>query len=514
MNDSSDILSDIPRGAVRRDGIETRLEDHLTPCAQFRDPETIIQSPALARSGGKVHLGVVGGTVTEVVQADGRVERHVMGGHGVGIGDDRHMLSGAGSRSGKGRCVIIPTLIDYEGSVVATDPKGELFNITAIRRAEGLGQRVYGLDPFRIAGKHVERFRAGFNPMTILKPDSPTLIEDAGLIADAIVIPNNGGDSHWDDSARNWIETLILHVATHPRYMGERNLVTVHRLLMRGAVAWGESSYDALESEMSANDAANGAVEEGAADFFDKPKSERGSVLSNARRHAKFLSYRAIQDVVCAHDFDLEDLKRGRMTLYLCLPAMRLGTCARWFRLFVNLVMTAMERVPVKPKLPVLMCLDEFAVMGYMKSIEDAAGQIAGFGVRLWPILQDLTQLKALYKDRWETFLGNAGVLQFFGNNDLFTLEWISKRLGKTSLVVTRRSDVSADNRERQGATGESWSLEVQDLMTPEEVSRFFGRDDHLARQLVIRAGDDPMILQRVNYDTHEFFRGKFHVEG
>ncbi len=159
------------------------------------------------------------------------------------------------------------------------------------------------------------------------------------------------------------------------------------------------------------------------------------------------------------------------------------------------------------------MCLDEFPVMGHLKTVEDAAGQIAGFGVRLWPILQDLTQLKALYRDRWETFLGNAGVIQFFGNHDLFTLEWIAKRLGKTSLIVTRRSDVSSDSRERQGVSGESWSVEVQDLMTLEEASRFFARDDHLARQLVIRAGDDPMILQRVNYDTHEFFRGKFHAD-
>ena len=84
--------------------------------------------------------------------------------------------------------------------------------------------------------------------------------------------------------------------------------------------------------------------------------------------------------------------------------------------------------------MPVLFVLDEFASLGHMRQIEDAAGQIAGYGVKLWPILQDLGQLKSLYKDRWETFMGNAGVLQFFGNNDLTTLEWISKRLGTTTI--------------------------------------------------------------------------------
>lgn len=213
MVNRSNLLDDIPRGAPRRGGMETRLEDHVTPRAQFRDPASILRSEALSRSGHKIHLGVVGGIVHTDRLPDGRIERHVLGGHGVGVGDDRHMLTGAGNRSGKGRSVIIPTLLDYEGSIVATDPKAELFNITAIRRAVGLGQRVIGLDPFGIAGAHVAAYRGGFNPMTILKPDSPTLIEDAGLIADAIVVPS-GNDSHWDDSARNWLETLILHVAT------------------------------------------------------------------------------------------------------------------------------------------------------------------------------------------------------------------------------------------------------------------------------------------------------------
>ena len=95
-----------------------------------------------------------------------------------------------------------------------------------------------------------------------------------------------------------------------------------------------------------------------------------------------------------------------------------------------------MERTPGYPAAgsPVLFILDEFASLGHMRQIEDAAGQIASYGVKLWPILQDLGQLKALYKERWETFMGNAGVLQFFGNNDLTTLEWISKRLGATTI--------------------------------------------------------------------------------
>jgi type IV secretion system protein VirD4 len=508
------LLDDIPRGAPRRGDRATTLADHQTPQAQFRDPSDVANSRLLEHAPHKLFLGVVGATMRNVRVADGRVERHATGGTPIGVADDRHAVLVAGSRSGKGRAVIVPTLLDYNGSILATDPKGELFSITATRRADGLGQRVIGLDPFGIAGEHVAAHRGGFNPMTILSLDSPTLVEDAGLIADAIVIPAAGGDVHWDDAARNWIETIILHVATCPVYEDRRNLVTVYQLLMRGADDGAGASLANLYAEMMDNDAASGVVQDGASDFFDKPDEERGSVLSTARRHAKFLSYDSMQEVLTQHSFDLADLKREPVTVYVCLPAMRLGSCAAWLRLFVNLGMAAMEREPVKPEHPVLFMLDEFPVMGHLKTVEAAAGQIAGFGCRLVPVLQDLTQLKALYKERWETFLGNAGVIQFFGNADTFTLEWISKRLGKASMIVARGSEVGADARDRQGTHGESWALEVHDLMTLEEVARYFSRDDHLARSLIIRPGDDPMIVQRANYDTHELFAGKFHEEG
>ncbi len=197
------------------------------------------------------------------------------------------------------------------------------------------------------------------------------------------------------------------------------------------------------------------------------------------------------------------------MTVYLCLPGRHMGTCGRWLRLFVNLALQAMERSPGPPAAgcPVLFVLDEFASLGHMRQIEDAAGQIAGYGVKLWPILQDLGQLKALYKERWETFMGNAGVLQFFGNNDLTTLEWVSKRLGTTTIEQVSESQVTP-GAAGQGAKGESFSPRTTAVLEPDEVALVFGRADPLLRQVIIRAGFAPMILQRAYYDKHSAFKG------
>jgi type IV secretion system protein VirD4 len=192
-----------------------------------------------------------------------------------------------------------------------------------------------------------------------------------------------------------------------------------------------------------------------------------------------------------------------------------MGLCNRWLRLFINQLLDAMEREHAQPAAPVLVCLDEFPVLGHMRQLEDAAGQIASFGVKLWVFLQDWGQGKALYGDRWETFAGNAGLLQFFGNNDLLTMEYVSKRLGRTMVAVTREGEVGPD-QSAAGLSGRSQSIELHDLLTPEEVSRQFARNDRLKRQLVIWAGYHPLILQRVEYfdrtsPLHPVFAGKYH---
>lgn len=511
------ILDDFPRGVE-----EGRLRtENKTPQAQWLPSSRILSEPTLsynpANPGPKLLLGSL----------DGRP---------VGIEDDRHMITVAGSRAGKGVSVIIPNLILYPGSVLAIDPKGELASITARRRARDLGQKVFVLDPFGRTASGVKPYKASFNPMAILTEDNRHIVEDAGLIADALVIPG-GGDIHWDETAKNFIEGLILHVATWSGYKGRQNLVTVRELLVRGVEPDPDlfGSVEEMEEhlkevdnramfglrmEMESNDRLGGFIQAAATEMFERDPKEMNSVLSSARRHTTFLGFPAMKEILQDHP-ELNDLRALKttpegMTIYLCLPAGRLSTCNRWLRLFVNLALEAMEREQRRAtklkNVPVLLCLDEFATLGRMEQVEAAAGQIAGFGCKLWPILQDLGQLEALYKERWQTFMGNAGVLQFFGNNDVKTLEYISHRLGKTTVLVESKGDVSAPQA-YQGGTGLSRAPQVHDLLTAEEAGRYFARDAPQRRQLIIRAGKDAaMAIGRVLYYEDPMFRGKFDV--
>lgn len=488
--------------------------DYNPPSSKFVSVQAIKGSERFAYKPGKIFLGVVDGEVLR----DDRNQRYVQGGHEVGLMDDTHVCTVAGTRSGKGRAVIVPTMLEFSGSVLATDPKGELATLTAKRRKVGLGQRVFALDPFGVVGGYAKQHcRGGFNPVLAMRPNS--LVADAALIADALVVTSDR-DPHWDESARILIEGVTLHVRTWPGFRHDepakdlRSLVTVHALIARGGrdpdAARGYSITALINDMINNKDKEAGeAVQMAAADFWERGEKERNSVLSTARRHLKFIGLPGIQSVLKTHDFKLDDLKTGRTTVYLCLPARHIGTCRGWLRLFVNLALQSMEDTgELKPDQErVLFVLDEFAQLGKLSQIESASGQIASFGVKLWTILQDLGQLKAIYGDKWETFIANAGLLQFFGNNDLTTLEWISKRCGKTSIEVTRISSVTGE-QSRRGAVGESRQMEQHELISLDEASRLFGRNDKQLRQLVIEAGQRPMVLQRAYYDKHKRFIG------
>ena len=96
-----------------------------------------------------------------------------------------------------------------------------------------------------------------------------------------------------------------------------------------------------------------------------------------------------------------------------------------------------MEKVRGRPATghPVLMVLDEFAGLKRMEVIENAVAQIAGYGVKLFFVLQSLEQLKAVYKDNWETFLANSGLKVFFNLEDNFSRDYVSKLIGETEVI-------------------------------------------------------------------------------
>lgn len=448
----------------------------------------------------------------------------------VGFWDDRHVLTIAGSRAGKGRSLIIPNLLLYEGSVLAIDPKGELARVTSKAREE-IGQRVFILDPFEASLRDCqtdtqrEKLRkrfAGYNPLRELEVGSPTVADDAALIAGAL-IKDNERDPHWTDSAKRLIRALILYALWRDKE--KANLCSVHDLLMlkdrridhyarpRDQGGFGLSRQDALWAAMhETGDDIDGLVSSTAETFASMADRELAGVLSAARTQTDFLHSKPLRDLLARDDFRLGDLKRGGVTVYLCLPAGRMDSHSRWLRIMIDLALRSFEAETAKVQAPVLMVLDEFPVLGYMKGVETAAGQIAGFGVKLWTIIQDITQLQREYKQSWQTFVGNAGVVTAFANSDVATLDYLSGLLGRMSIDVNKESSAS-DAQRRGGAQAFQEHIRDAPLLAPHELSLVLARSDgnrERDRLLAKAAGFAPVILQRAVYDQDGAFQGKF----
>lgn len=381
----------------------------------------------------------------------------------VGFTDDRHVCLISGNRGGKGASIIIPNTILWPGSIVVIDPKGENASVTASRRGtgskycDGLGQKVFVLDPFRDASVHDE-YRACFNPLDLIDPSSPEASDDASRIADALVVKGDDRDAHWQESARNMIKAIILHIVTTDTiYDQYKTLTTLREFLLEGdqnAVRAlksqklkVDSSHEVMWNFISRNSALNGLISRLAKSFLDKAKNskrEYNSILSFALRNTEFLDSPGIQDVVSKSDFKLSELKTSDkgVSLFLTLPQRYMGTHSRWLRLMTSMVITEMEKTKGSPATghPVLMCLDEFAGLQRMEIIENGVAQMAGFGLKFFFVLQDLGQLKAVYSERWESFLGNSSLKVYFAVNDHFTRERVSTEIGTEEIIRTSKS--------------------------------------------------------------------------
>jgi type IV secretion system protein VirD4 len=129
-------------------------------------------------------------------------------------------------------------------------------------------------------------------------------------------------------------------------------------------------------------------------------------------------------------------MKEEPTTVYLILPARRLGTHSTWLRLMIASILRPLMTDTRKTKVPVLFMLDEFAQLGHLPVIENTLAMMRGYGLKLWAVFQDLSQAKAIYSNRWESFLSNAGVLQAFAPQDVVTADYLSQRTGQATRAV------------------------------------------------------------------------------
>lgn len=411
----------------------------------------------------------------------------------VGLKDDRHLLTIAGTGGGKGRSAIISNLLIWLGSALVIDPKGTNAAVTARRRGKGggrvtkgMGQEVHVFDPFGVvAPLGIES--AAFNPLAQPDPTDDRIAEDIWAIADSLVVPEPGSE-HWDQSAHSLIAGLIAHVITQEA-PENRTLVRVRDLLTSRDFATPEHQDDDLSDmsvmgRMACNPAAGGLAARAAAQLMAAGDRERGSIISTAMRHTRWLDSIPMRAVMVGNGFDLRDLKRKPMTVYVVIPPEELNNHSRFLRLFVTLGMVAMTRETTRPRHRVLFLMDEFPALGRLEAVRVGINVIRSYGVILWPIIQNIGQLFHLYGKDAQTFLDATGAVQVFSIGGRETAAFIADNLGERLVDRKARGQVMTS---------------LAKLRTPAELQEQTDRD--WTDQIVLRAGKTPLLLKRVMYD-------------
>jgi type IV secretion system protein VirD4 len=189
-------------------------------------------------------------------------------------------------------------------------------------------------------------------------------------------------------------------------------------------------------------------------------------------------------------------LKHTESTVFLVIPPEYLDTHSRYLRLFITLALRAAGRGR-RAKHHMLFILDEFAALGELKILADTVAELGGMGVKLWPIIQNLTQLRP-YGENWEVFLSNAGQHQIFAVNDQTTARYFSERLGEHIAW-----------REVRMQTGRGFEYEwtphaVALLRTGPELARESSRDSEKA--VILFEGGDAALELHALYDPKAYF--------
>jgi type IV secretion system protein VirD4 len=407
-----------------------------------------------------------------------------------------HLLTLAPTRAGKGVGTVIPNLLTVPRSVLVIDPKGE--NAKIAGEARKRFGAVHILDPFGVTGLPA----SAYNPLGRLDGESLDLGEDAASLAEALVMdpPGQQSDAHWNEEAKALLSGLIMFAVAHEE-ADRKTLATVREYLTLPP-----EKFRALLELMQDSTAAGGLIARAANRFLGKSDREAASVMSSAQRHTHFLDSPRIVAATARSDFQFSALRHDLTSIFLVLPPNRLDAYSRWLRLLVAQALQDIARDAeaeqagaARLKQPALFLLDEFAALGRLEAVERAMGLMAGYGLQLWPILQDMSQLKDLYGARANTFVANAGVLQTFGVNDFETAKWLSQSMGKETIGYQTESHRPGD------IATTTQHIAARDLMTPDEIMQI-----DPAVQLLRVQGKPVIIARKLRYFADREFDGLY----
>jgi type IV secretion system protein VirD4 len=410
------------------------------------------------------------------------------------------ILLAAPTRSGKGVAIVVPNLLNFDDSVVVLDLKLENFRYTSLFR-ENHGQKVYLFAPFS-----EDCMSHRWNVFDSVSTDRNFRVGDVMAIGQ-ILYPSDCDpkDKFWNDNARNLFVGIVLYLLETPELpctLGE---------VLRQSSGKGLPIKDHLQNILIERSNGENPLSDECLDalsrFLSSPENTLGSILSTFNAPLLIFANPIVDAATSASDFDFNDLRKHRISIYFGVQPNRLSDAAILVNLFfsqlINLNLKELPENNPDLKHQCLLVMDEFTAIGKVGIIASANSFIAGYNIRLLTIIQSISQLESKYgKDDTRTLVTNHALQIIYPPREQKDANEVSESLG----YLTEKSISSGISRPRtwgsnNGSTSENTSDQRRALMMPQELKEL-GKD----KEIILLENCKPIMCQKARYfDDHVF---------
>lgn len=421
----------------------------------------------------------------------------------VSLGLDTHkhrrslnVLVIGGSGAAKTRGYVLPNILEANTNFVLTDPKSEVLRATGgYLKSKGYDIRVLNLVNLEQSD--------GYNPFRYLRDEKDALKLVNNLIQATTPKGSHESDPFWTKSETALLQAIILMLFQEaPEY--EQNFSMVMRVLEYAEVKEEDEEYvsplDLLFQSMEQEHPDSVAVRQYKVFKLAAGKTAKSILVSTAVRLAPF-NLPQIKAITDHDDMDLYTLGERKCALYAVIPdndqSFNFLVSLLYAQAFQALYYSADQIHHGALPCHVHFILDEFAAMplpGYTRELATMRSR----NISSSTIIQNMAQIKELYKDSWETIPGNSDTLLYLGGNEAGTHKYISEALGKATIDTRTHGQTKG----RSGSYSTNFQMSGRELLTPDEVRRL----DNRYAILFIR-GAPPVLDLKIDLNRHPAIR-------
>ena len=399
-----------------------------------------------------------------------------------------------GSGSGKTRFLAKPNLMLANASFIVTDPKGEMLRAVGnLFLEEGYVLRVFDLiDPSK---------SDCYNPFCYIRKDADVFKLIDNFIKNTTPKGAKANDPFWEKSETALDAALMLYLL-HEAPVEDQNMETILYMIENGGAKEEDNDYqsplDLLFEALEEEQPNHIAVRQYHIFKQAAGKTAKSILVSAAVRLASF-TLPEIQHITASDDMELGKLGERKQAIFCIIPdsndaSLNFLVGMLYTQAFQELYYQADKVHQGALPVPVRLMFDEFANVALPDGYARLQATMRSRNIMSTIILQNISQLKALFKDDWEGIIGNADSFVYLGGNEQSTHKYISELLGKET-IDTR---TSSQSKGRNGSFSQNFQQTGRELMTLDEVRRLDNKN-----AIVLIRGEKPVIDEKYDILKH-----------